>query len=94
MASDDETNGCFPSTTWTWRKVRVLRPPKAGSDDARRAASQAVLSPRDLREPLTITVKFRGGAEAWWEIRARGRTFRRPGHVAIHDLMREICNKP
>lgn len=46
--------------------------------------------PRNMREPITIRIRYRGGAEAWWEIEARGQTLRRPGHVAIHDLFREI----
>jgi hypothetical protein len=48
------------------------------------------LSRRDPRKPLEITIKYRGGPECWWEVRARGVTLRRPGHMAIHDLFVEI----
>lgn len=44
------------------------------------------------RTPLTITVRYHGGSEAWWCIKARGTEFRVPGHIAIHDVMREIFN--
>lgn len=37
-----------------------------------------------------MTVKFRGGPEAWYEIHSRGCTGRFPGHVAIHDAFDEI----
>lgn len=48
------------------------------------------LSPRNPREPLTIQVKYRGGPECWWEISARGATIRRPGSLALHDVLREL----
>lgn len=48
------------------------------------------LSRRDPRDPLQVTVKYRGGPECWYEIKARGATVRVPGHVALHDLMLTI----
>lgn len=48
------------------------------------------LPKRNSREPLTIKVKLRGGAECWYEIHARGSVGRFPGHVCLHDVMREI----
>lgn len=52
----------------------------------------APLARRNRREPLTLSVKYRGGAEAWYEIKARGRTYRVPGHRALHDVM-ELINE-
>lgn len=43
------------------------------------------------RKPLTLTLVYRGGPEAWWEVRARGRVWRRPGVTALHDLMTEVA---
>lgn len=37
-----------------------------------------------------MTVRYRGGAEAYYEIKARGRTFRVPGVLCIHDVMKDI----
>lgn len=36
---------------------------------------------------MHLEISYRGGPEAWYEIRARGVTIRRPGHIALHDLM-------
>lgn len=45
------------------------------------------LAERDARAPLQVQVSYRGGAEAWWELRARGRVWRFPGHHSIHDVL-------
>lgn len=42
------------------------------------------------RERMTITIKHRGGAESWWELRARGNVYRRPGHTCIEDIFTDI----
>lgn len=41
---------------------------------------------------MTVTVRYRGGAEAWYEVKARGRTWRFPGHVALHDAFDRISD--
>lgn len=68
----------------------MSRPPEASTNSRPKGDFSHRLTTRDPREPLTITVTYRGGAECWYEIRARGTTIRRPGHVAIHDLFRWI----
>ena len=35
-------------------------------------------------------MKYRGGAAAWYEVRARGSVGRFHGATALHDVMREI----
>lgn len=45
---------------------------------------------REPRENLTITVRYRGGPECWWEIKARGETVRLPGYVHLHDALMAI----
>lgn len=69
---------------------RVRRRPK-GQQDSRpkggRWSRRAKVNPRD---PLTISVKFRGGPECWYEIHARGSMGRFPGYVSLHDAMHEI----
>lgn len=67
----------------------MTAPPKA----IRRGAAKPLLPglpavPR--RERLTITVSHRGGAESWWELRARGRVWRRPGWMALEDVLADI----
>jgi hypothetical protein len=73
------------STTWEWRRVKIERP--AGGQVA---APKASARPSPLRKPKTLTVKFRGGDEAWWEIRCGDRTIRRPGVTALHDVLKDV----
>ena len=78
------------STTWvpTIDKMRGSRPP-----GARRAAGAArwwQFARRDPRAPLTVTIRYRGGNEAWWYIEARGSSGAFPGYRSLHDVMAEI----
>lgn len=83
-------NDRSPSTTWDWRKVRISCPAGGHQDSAPKALRWRFRPPRNPRVPLTMTVKFRGGAEAWYEIHSRGGVGRFPGHVCLHDVMDEI----
>lgn len=78
------------STTWAYRRVKVRRPAGGQKPVGARAARWALRSPRAAREPLTLTVKYRGGPECWYEIHARGEVGRFPGTTALHDAMEEI----
>jgi len=86
-------NGCSGSTTYVWQKVKITAAAKAqGTARAKRARRSATVSapphsPTDLRRPKTVQVKFRGGAETWWEITWGGSTKRFPGHVALDDVL-------
>lgn len=89
MPKSEIGNKRTPSTTWKWELRRVR------ADAARQAAQSPEASLRGLqglsrREPVTITLTYRGGGEAWFEIRARGRRIMRPGHEALYDLAREL----
>jgi len=90
MEKTTRTLSIRPSTTWSWeyRKIRVLRRQAPGK--TARSALSGRLPHWNRREPLTITVKYRGGAESWVELRARGRTWRAPGHLALFDVLSEI----
>lgn len=80
----------FPSTTWEWKRVKMRRP--AGGQTGRAAPLRRwyLLPPWPPRKPLSLSVKFRGGQECWYEIHARGSSGRVPGTIALHDLMSEI----
>jgi hypothetical protein len=39
-------------------------------------------------------VTYRGGAESWWLIDARGSIGVFPGHAALEDVMAQIFNEP
>lgn len=65
----------------------MSRAPQASSNSRPKGDYSHRLARRDPRDPLTITVTYRGGPECWWEIRARGVTIRRPGVTALHDVL-------
>lgn len=89
MHQDPSSKKSAPSTTWEWRKIK-MRP--AGTAPERKSARgrPSALSRWNRRERLTITVHSRGGPEAWWELRARGRVWRRPGHHCLEDVLGDI----
>lgn len=45
---------------------------------------------RDPKTPLDVKIRYRGGAESWWLIEARGCKAAFPGHMCIEDVMAEI----
>nr|CRY96836.1 hypothetical protein [uncultured prokaryote] len=91
MTTNQHPNKRTASTTpeWRWAKIRATpaRPSRTVA-----AGALPALKPWDTRYSLSVTVKYRGGAEAWWEITARGRVWRRPGHLALDDVLREVAN--
>jgi hypothetical protein len=44
----------------------------------------------DWRQPTTLRIKYRGGAEGWVEVHARGSVGRFPGHATILDVIAEV----
>lgn len=85
-----EPNKCTPSTTWEWRKVKIQRRSQSPSSASPQGASHALRADWNPREPLTVTVRYRGGPEAWIELKARGETYRMPGHVALFDALSSV----
>ncbi len=45
------------------------------------------------RRKIRLTISYRGGAESWWLLEARGKHGVFPGHAAIEDIMREVCSE-
>lgn len=84
------TNTGSESTTWEYRKVKMSRRRRPDQDSAPKGHRWRRFRARDPREPITITLKYRGGPEAWVEVRGRGETNRYPGWVALYDLVRDI----
>jgi hypothetical protein len=82
----------FPSTTWAFRHVRIGLSPGGH----RKQAPQALrrfwgLTRRPLRESTPMILAYRGGAVAWIEVRARGRTAFFTGDTLLLDVLREVC---
>lgn len=82
----------FPSTTFGWKYVKLSRP--AEGQRAVRSTSKGFRRlPRwPMRKPLPLTIKYRGGPEAWVEIHSRGEIARFPGNTAIYDVLCRIAN--
>lgn len=87
MPTQVETYTCSPSTKWEYRKVKIPGPPEPLAAQGRRSRLRVPLPFRNPRKMLTIGVSYRGGAEAWWQLEARGRVVRVPGHVCLHDAL-------
>lgn len=86
----DASRRTVVSTTWVSEQRKIASPPQAKEHRASAASSLLGLLPWPRRKPMVLSIKFRGGPECWYEVRARGRTIRRPGVIALHDLMREL----
>lgn len=81
---------CSPSTTWAYRKVKIQRRPQGSAKRRPKGSSGPLLRRRDPKEALSMRVTYRGGAEAWWKIEARGEVYIAPGHLCLHDVMMSI----
>lgn len=90
MSIDNETYDSSPSTTFAWKRVKMPATRRRPNVTASQSPSRPALARWDGREPLTVLVTYRGGAEAWYEVKARGRTYRFPGVTALHDALERI----
>lgn len=86
------TNECTPSTTWEYRKVKISRRLQGSAGASAGGRPPKRLARRDPHERLSIVVKYRGGAEAWWLVEARGERYTFPGHLAMHDVLMFISD--
>jgi hypothetical protein len=71
-----------------------MKPPPAGHDTARAQRGRwhhLTKWPRSRK--LTLTVKYRGGAESWWLVESRGSYGVFPGCAALEDVMRAVLNE-
>lgn len=90
MAGTREPNNRSASTTWEWRKVRMSRPPDGQERRPAAGRSFSRLPWKNPRDVLTVKVRYRGGAEAWIEVHARGVTKRYPGSLSLFDVMADV----
>lgn len=91
MSGDDKEP--LTSTTWEWRKVKMRR--SAGGQDTAASGTRGF---RRLRryprtEQVRITVEYRGGAESWWLLKARGTQEVFPGHRALEDVLSRVYSE-
>lgn len=85
-------NTRLESTTWEWRRVKIRRPAGGQTDQPPKASFWRRFPRRDAREPITISMKLRGGPECWIEVHARGSIGRYPGSTALWDVLADINN--
>lgn len=90
MTDTPWTNTGTPSTRWVAQPPKIAPPPQAKGHRASEASPALSLLPWPARRPMNITIKYRGGPECWYEIRARNRTMRVPGVVCIHDALKVL----
>jgi hypothetical protein len=45
-------------------------------------------------EALTIKIQYRGGAESWWLVTARGSHGVFPGHASLEDVLHQVFSEP
>lgn len=90
MAENEQT---FPSTTWAWKRVKMRSSAGGQRDSSRVKRGFRRLGRYPRSEALRITVKYRGGAEAWWLVQARGCVEAFPGHLAFEDVMRRVYSE-
>src|SRR3954470_13956589 len=70
--------------------VRAARPSKKSAPQERPLRS---LPKRDPRKPLLSYVEFRGGPEAWIQVRTRGTSVRVPGCTSVAELVLLLNNQ-
>lgn len=90
MAYTNPKNTSSSSTTWTPKVDRMRRTPAGRATSPQAPSRWYKVGRRDPKRPLDIKITYRGGSEAWWLVEARGRHGVFPGHMALHDVMREI----
>lgn len=78
------------STTSFQKVVRITRAPRRQQAQPAEGRRWWHLPERSYRKPLTITVKYRGGAEGWVEVHARGSKGFYPGDTPLLDVVLEV----
>lgn len=85
-----DTNSSSPSATWIPQPARMRGSRRGAKQDGARRASFKLLRRRNPKDPLTLRIRYRGGAEAWWLIEARGTHQAFPGHLCLHDVLSAV----
>lgn len=78
------------STSWEWRRVRVDRGAAGSKAAARKGHRWKRFGRRDATQPITTVLKYRGGAQAWILVTARGESNIYAGDTALIDVLNDI----
>lgn len=90
MPEREEPNTYSESTRWRYTRVRIKRAPEATEHSRPKGVRWRRFGKRDPRQPIQVTLKWRGGPEAWIEVTGRGETNRYPGFVSIAEIVLDI----
>ncbi len=72
-----------------------MKPPPAGHNAARAKRGRwRHLARWPRTQKLTLTITYRGGAESWWLVEARGHSGVFPGHAILEDVMHQVLSEP
>lgn len=75
------------STTWRSSSATVTAAARPSRKRAPQERPIRSLKPRNPRDPLLSTLKWRGGPEGWVEVHTRGTVVRVPGHTCVAELV-------
>ena len=78
------------STTWAYDSGEIGGSRREGKARVAKPRRWRSLNRRNPKAKLTLTIQFKGGAECWYLIEARGSSGIVSGAIALHDVMREI----
>lgn len=92
MTAIDESNGSSWSPTCEWELAKIRRRPQRQRDSAAKPHLWRRMARRNPAKPLSITVEWRGGAEAWIKVSGRGSYRNYPGYAALADVLLDINN--
>lgn len=73
-----------------WETRRVRKRPQGQKRGTPKASRWSRYTARPRRERITLTVHYRGGAECWYQVEARGSMGRFHGATSLHDVMEEV----
>ena len=90
MPRSDESYTRSGSTDWEWKKVKLAGPRPGKAQRLRSSLPLRRVAGRDHRKPLHLEVRYVGGAEAEWILKARGHEWRLPGHRSLHDALLDV----
>jgi hypothetical protein len=68
----------------------IAVPPEGTRHSRPKGARWFGLTRRNPRDQLRLTVAYRGGAEGWIEVHARGQVGFFPSHAALADVVWEV----
>lgn len=86
----DRSNSRSISNTLSLRSGTLREPPPGQGAQPSGASYRKPLAARDVRKPLTISVRFVGNGDCEWVIEARGRRYKAAGCENVHEVLARL----